>query len=55
MGLFVHLAHIPGIFRAFGIVLRATRLDTGKVVAVKKIKEKHASWSECAALREVKV
>ena len=39
---------------AFGAVLLARSRDTGKEVAIKKMKKKVVSWAECTELREVK-
>lgn len=39
---------------AFGIVQKARNKETGEIVAIKKIKRKFTSWSECMNLREVK-
>lgn len=35
----------------FGVVYRATNVSTGEVVAIKKFKQKYASWEECIELR----
>ncbi|KAI8925326.1 kinase-like domain-containing protein [Entophlyctis helioformis] len=39
---------------SFGTVLEAENLENGEKVAVKKMKKKYFSWSECLSLREVK-
>ncbi|KXS22354.1 Pkinase-domain-containing protein [Gonapodya prolifera JEL478] len=39
---------------SFGWVLRATNIETGETVAIKKMKKKFPTWDECVQLREVK-
>jgi serine/threonine protein kinase len=39
---------------SFAIVMRARHIDTGELVAIKKLKRKYTSWNECLSLREVK-
>jgi protein kinase len=38
----------------YGSVVKAVHRNTGKVVAIKKMKRKVRSWEECINLREVK-
>lgn len=38
----------------YGSVIKATKIDTGQVVAIKKFKKKYTSWEECVNLREIK-
>jgi serine/threonine protein kinase len=39
---------------AYGTVLQARVVDSGELVAIKKIKEKKTDWEECVNLREIK-
>ena len=39
---------------SFGCVVKAQKIDTGEIVAIKKMKQKYASWDECINLRELK-
>lgn len=39
---------------SFAIVMRARDINTGELVAIKKLKRKYTSWNECISLREVK-
>ncbi|KAJ3298633.1 hypothetical protein HDU76_006437, partial [Blyttiomyces sp. JEL0837] len=39
---------------SFGIVLKALNVQTGELVAIKRMKKKYKSWDECMQLREVK-
>jgi len=38
----------------YGCVYKATNINTGQTVAIKKFKKKYTSWDECVNLREVK-
>ncbi|KAG1682992.1 Serine/threonine-protein kinase ICK [Nymphon striatum] len=38
----------------YGSVVQGQRIDTGEIVAIKKMKKKYYSWDECMNLREVK-
>ena len=38
----------------YGTVLKASNIQTGEIVAIKKMKKKFYSWEECMALRELK-
>ena len=35
---------------AFSIVLKAERISDGVIVAIKKMKQKYASWDECSTI-----
>ena len=39
---------------SYGIVYKATSIQTGETVAIKKMKKKFYSWDECMSLRELK-
>ena len=39
---------------AFAVVTKAKDLNTGSIVAIKKLKKKYITWQECVDLREVK-
>lgn len=39
---------------SYGIVTKATQVETGDTVAVKKMKRKFYNWQECMELREIK-
>lgn len=39
---------------AFAVVIKAKDLNTGSLVAIKKLKKKYQTWQECVDLREVK-
>jgi len=39
---------------SYGLVLRATMIETGDIVAVKKMKRKFSTWQECMELREIR-
>jgi male germ cell-associated kinase len=38
---------------AFGSVLKAEHVESGEIVAIKRLKKTYATWEECLALREV--
>jgi len=38
----------------FAVVMKAKETNTGDIVAIKKLKKKYSSWSDCIELREVK-
>jgi len=39
---------------SYGIVYKAANIQSGEVVAIKKMKKKFYSWDECMSLRELK-
>ena len=39
---------------SYGIVYKASNIQTGEIVAIKKMKKKFYSWDECMSLRELK-
>lgn len=38
----------------FAVVTKARELETGEIVAIKKLKKKYSSWQECVDMREIK-
>ena len=38
----------------FGSVVKAIEINTGKIVAIKKMKKKYYNWEECISLPEIK-
>ena len=38
---------------AFGTVLKGENVETGELVAIKRLKKLYPTWDECLALREV--
>lgn len=39
---------------SFGEVVKARNIETNEIVAIKKMKQKFATWEECMNLRELK-